>query len=194
MLFDVILMFIVIIAVVTIIYAVKHGLNVDALIERINDKLSPDGPINATFLHENASYCNECCTCIRQFIGEKEFRKLKAMSLANVPVMFGNIYNGAPYVVFKMKTDDSQRSSIEMSLISLTKKYCYLQYGITNAPVFAVWSTDSELNLSQICIYYARTDRETKLINRYIDYQKQQAIDSNVQVTDTEDEDLTDYE
>lgn len=195
MLLEGIISFILIIIISTIVFAVKHGLDVDAIIERINDKISPVDEAKTFFLHQHTGFCNECLDCIQSLIGIKYFTEFQQLQNAGATVIFAGMRDGLPCVSFAMPCDESSRTTLDITLKCIVQKYCYIQYGISNAPVMTIWGINRTLNIPQICLYYARNDKEYELLKRYVEYRKNQIIESHKPVTDTEfGEDLADNE
>lgn len=172
--------------VTAIVFAVKHGLDVDAIIERINEKVSPVDESKAVLLHENSQFCEACLRRIEDIIGEKNYNEFQFLRNAGADVIFAGTRDGLPCVSFTMPCDKSKYKNLEISLGQVVKQYSKIQYNIANAPVMAVWGINRTLNLPQICLYYAHNEKEYELFKRYIEYQRNIIIDAHKDVTDDE--------
>lgn len=174
------------------IYAVKHGLNVENIIEKINTYISSDGQPPYHIGNDDDFYA-EVLENLHCILGKKRYTQLEVMS-KSVRILGVDKCSGVSRFYACIYCEEHEKQQIESIICNLVKKHLTI-HGICCENVISNWSVRTDFNMQVLQIRFGETKEEQAIINRLMAYEKNTIVKQNgLVIDDTEDEDLTDDE
>jgi hypothetical protein len=137
---------------------------------------------------------NEISESVRNIIGDKRYEKLLKLNHLNLstPLLsFGDGNGGLPFISISLfYADDNEKKRLENIITNIVQKYLML-YG-WSTQVLVDWKTRQDLNMPSLCIKYARTAKEKKIMNIELQDKRKKIISQYAPVVDDTEDDLYD--